>query len=109
MIVYSITSKPTFDRVEKFKRQIARVKDLEYSLPSSPLYTSDKVYGSAAYPGSGGTSAGGSLLLQDPSASTSLPIVIVGNKADKIHEREVTTEEGRALAKRLGCEFGASG
>lgn len=33
------------------------------------------------------------------------PIVIVGNKRDQFNDREVSTEEGRALAQQLGCEF----
>jgi GTPase KRas protein len=32
-------------------------------------------------------------------------ICLVGNKCDKVTEREVSTEEGLALAKELGCEF----
>jgi len=64
LIVYSITQRATFERVEKFKYQISRVKDSE-----------------------------------------SIPIVLVGNKADKIQEREVALQEGAAIAKRLGCEF----
>ncbi|KAJ6576956.1 P-loop containing nucleoside triphosphate hydrolase protein [Mycena vulgaris] len=32
-------------------------------------------------------------------------MVLVGNKSDKSHEREVTFEEGAALAQDFGCEF----
>jgi len=31
--------------------------------------------------------------------------MLVGNKCDKTHEREVTREEGAALARQFGCEF----
>jgi GTPase KRas protein len=31
--------------------------------------------------------------------------VLVGNKADKLHERQVSKEEGVALAQQFGCEF----
>lgn len=34
-----------------------------------------------------------------------IPIVIVGNKRDMTNNREVTPEEGRALAQSLGCDF----
>lgn len=34
-----------------------------------------------------------------------VPIVIVGNKKDMFHSREVSTDEGASLARRLGCEF----
>lgn len=37
--------------------------------------------------------------------SETIPIVLVGNKADRANEREVGKEEGAALARRLGCEF----
>lgn len=33
------------------------------------------------------------------------PIVIVGNKRDQVADREVSTDEGRALATQLGCDF----
>ncbi|KAI5812783.1 ras family-domain-containing protein [Pyronema omphalodes] len=38
-------------------------------------------------------------------ASGSVPIMLVGNKSDKVTEREVSTQEGHALARELGCEF----
>lgn len=31
--------------------------------------------------------------------------MLVGNKCDKVTEREVTREEGYATAKRLACDF----
>jgi GTPase KRas protein len=31
--------------------------------------------------------------------------MLVGNKCDKTNEREVTEEEGAALARQFGCEF----
>ncbi|GAA5831248.1 hypothetical protein JCM3770_004734, partial [Rhodotorula araucariae] len=64
LIVYSTTSRASFDRVERFRHQISRVKD------------SDRV-----------------------------PIVVVGNKVDRVHEREVETRHGEELARRLGCAF----
>lgn len=37
---------------------------------------------------------------------TSFPCVLVGNKCDlPSQDRQVSTEEGRALAQELGCEF----
>ncbi|ORY07621.1 hypothetical protein K493DRAFT_273416 [Basidiobolus meristosporus CBS 931.73] len=64
LVVYSISSRSTFERVERFRDQIIRVKD------------TDRV-----------------------------PIMLVGNKCDKINEREVSKEEGLGMARRLGCEF----
>ena len=31
--------------------------------------------------------------------------MLVGNKCDKAYEREVSKEEGAALARQFGCEF----
>ena len=31
--------------------------------------------------------------------------MLIGNKCDKIYEREVSKEEGAALARQFGCEF----
>ena len=31
--------------------------------------------------------------------------ILVGNKSDKTYEREVSKEEGEALARKFGCEF----
>ena len=31
--------------------------------------------------------------------------MLVGNKSDRVTEREVSTQEGHALARDLGCEF----
>ncbi|SJX61727.1 small G-protein Ras2 [Sporisorium reilianum f. sp. reilianum] len=66
LLVYSISARATFERVERFRSQISRVKD------------------------------------QEPHT---VPIMLVGNKCDKVNEREVSREEGQALAHRLGCKF----
>ncbi|GAA5872568.1 hypothetical protein JCM8547_006945 [Rhodosporidiobolus lusitaniae] len=64
LIIYSTTSRSSFDRVARFRDQIVRVKDSE-----------------------------------------TVPIVLVGNKIDRVHEREVETQHGRLLAQRMGTEF----
>lgn len=64
LLVYSITARATFERIERFRSQIMRVKDSE-----------------------------------------TIPIVLVGNKADKQNEREVGKEEGQSMARRLQCDF----
>ncbi|CAG8716917.1 3372_t:CDS:2, partial [Racocetra fulgida] len=35
----------------------------------------------------------------------SIPLMLFGNKCDKITEREVSREEGMNMARRLKCEF----
>lgn len=34
-----------------------------------------------------------------------IPIVIVGNKRDRPQDREVSTDEAKYLASKLGCDF----
>ena len=63
ILVYSIASRATFDRLEVFRQSMLRVKR------QKPIF------------------------------------MLVGNKADKQLEREVTREEGMQLAREFGCEF----
>jgi GTPase KRas protein len=82
VLVYSISSRSSFTRIKRFHHQIQRVKESTASSPS--------------YPGS-------PIAAVNPSAP--VPIMLVGNKSDRIAEREVSTQEGHALARELGCEF----
>lgn len=101
LIVYSITSRPTFERVEHVVERVLRVKDESgLPLPSS----SSNPYGLSTTDGSGSGSGGGGGSGSGMWAAR-VPIVIVGNKKDMFHSREVSTDEGASLAKRLGCEF----
>jgi len=63
ILVYSIASRSTFDRLEIFRQSMKRVKR------GDPIF------------------------------------MLVGNKCDKTYEREVSKEEGAALARQFGCEF----
>ncbi|KAF2012404.1 ras-domain-containing protein [Aaosphaeria arxii CBS 175.79] len=87
VLVYSISSRPSFDRIRKFHHQIQRVK--ETSISGSPTYPGSPL--SASSVGSGGFGP--------------TPVMLVGNKCDRVTEREVSTQEGSALAKLLGCDF----
>ncbi|APA12521.1 hypothetical protein sscle_09g072910 [Sclerotinia sclerotiorum 1980 UF-70] len=82
VLVYSISSRSSFTRIQRFHNQIQRVKE---SSSSSPVY-----------PGSP---------ISPISPSEPVPIMLVGNKCDRVTEREVSTQEGHALARELGCEF----
>ncbi len=88
VLVYSITSRASFTRIRKFYSQIQRVK--ESSSASSPT--------SAAY-------------LSSPLSPASIaghgqaPVMLVGNKSDLVTDRAVSTQEGSALAKDMGCDF----
>ncbi|KAK5168728.1 RAS2 protein [Saxophila tyrrhenica] len=86
VLVYSISSRSSFTKLEKFHRQIQRVKE-------------SAAAGSPTYPGSP---------LSQTMSNASLgpaPVMLVGNKCDRVTEREVSTQEGSALAKKLNCEF----
>ncbi|KAI5292048.1 Ras GTPase ras2, partial [Ascosphaera atra] len=86
ILVYSITSRSSFSRIQTFYQQIQMVK--ESMAASSP--------GGASYlPTAAG--AGG--------AVGKAPVMLVGNKSDKVIERVVSSQEGQALAKQLGCDF----
>ncbi|GAM86656.1 hypothetical protein ANO11243_046720 [Dothideomycetidae sp. 11243] len=78
VLVYAISSRASFQQLKNFYNQIRRVKEAS---------------GSPTFPGSSGGIAGLS------------PIMLVGNKCDRVTEREVSTQEGSSLARELGCEF----
>lgn len=84
ILVYSISSRSSFTRIQKFHHQIQRVK--ESASAGSPTYPGSPLSQTMGYTG--------------PS-----PIMLVGNKCDRVTEREVSTQEGQALAKQLNCEF----
>ncbi|RMD39926.1 hypothetical protein DV735_g5200, partial [Chaetothyriales sp. CBS 134920] len=86
ILVYSITSRDSFQRIEKFYKQVQRVK--ESSLANSPT----------------GANYMGSPVSSSPYTGP-VPVMLVGNKSDQSNERQVSTQEGQALAKDLGCDF----
>lgn len=86
VLVYSISSRASFARIQRFHNQIQRVK--ESSLSGSPTYPGSPLTASSL-----GSSFGNA------------PVMLVGNKCDRVTEREVSTQEGSALAKELGCDF----
>ncbi|KAI0147348.1 hypothetical protein GGR57DRAFT_260172 [Xylariaceae sp. FL1272] len=83
ILAYSICSRASFSRILRFHRQVQRVKESALSAPSYP----------------------GSPMTQTIPNIREVPMVIVGNKADRVTEREVSTEEGHALARELGVQF----
>ncbi|KAI8366691.1 ras-like protein 3 [Radiomyces spectabilis] len=64
ILVYSITSRLSFEEINTFYQQIQRVKDRDF-----------------------------------------FPMVLVGNKCDLEGDRQVSSQEGRDLAKQFGCPF----
>ncbi|KAF7328605.1 hypothetical protein MSAN_02478300 [Mycena sanguinolenta] len=63
VLVYSIASRSSFDRIEEFHQAVVRVKG------------ADAVF------------------------------ILIGNKCDERLDREVSKDDGAALARQLGCEF----
>ncbi|WVQ75887.1 hypothetical protein IAR50_005521 [Cryptococcus sp. DSM 104548] len=102
LIVYSITSRSTFERIERIVERVLRVKDegsLNYNSPygASPYGQQQSHYSPVSPTGPSAAGGGG--------AASRVPIVIVGNKKDMFHSREVSTDEGAMLARGLGCDF----
>ncbi|KAL4402526.1 Ras1 protein [Malassezia pachydermatis] len=64
LLVYSITSRSSFEEIATFHQQVLRVKDKDY-----------------------------------------FPMVMVANKCDLESERQVSTSEGYAMARQIGCPF----
>ncbi|KAL8782598.1 MAG: hypothetical protein Q9213_005230 [Squamulea squamosa] len=85
VLVYSITSRASFSRIRKFHSQIQRVKELSSAGSPTASYLASPITA---------TSGGGQA-----------PVMLVGNKSDRVTEREVSTQEGSALAKEMGCDF----
>ncbi|KAF8471248.1 P-loop containing nucleoside triphosphate hydrolase protein [Kalaharituber pfeilii] len=92
VLVYSISSRSSFTRIPRFHAQILRVK--ESSSSGSPLGL-----------GYAGSPLHSPSLNSSQSGMNTVPIMLVGNKSDRVTEREVSTQEGHALARELGCEF----
>ena len=90
VLVYSISSRSSFTRIPRFHSQILRVK--ESSSSSIPL-------------GYGGSPLSSPSINSAQNGLNQVPIMLVGNKSDRVTEREVSTQEGHALARELGCEF----
>lgn len=87
VLVYAINSRSSFSRIEKYYAQIQRVK--ESALAGAP-----------SYPGAPSGSPMSGAAIHGPA-----PVMLVANKSDKVTERAVSTQEGTALAKHLGCDF----
>ncbi|KAI0390459.1 ras family protein [Xylariaceae sp. FL0594] len=82
VLVYSISARSSFTRIKRFYHQIQRVKE--------SCQTTGNVYPPPITP---------------VQPASSVPIMLVGNKSDRVTEREVSTQEGHALARELGCDF----
>lgn len=87
ILVYSITSRNSFTRIQKFHSQVRRVRESGIALSFT---------GVGYLP----TQKGG-----QPTHTGPVPVMLVGNKNDKHHERQVSIQEGQTLARDLGCEF----
>ncbi|KAH8790006.1 small GTPase superfamily [Hyaloscypha sp. PMI_1271] len=85
VLVYSIDDRSSFTRINSFHDQVRRIK-------GSTTLTHD------------------SLSKHEEDIELQLnpldfPVMLVGHNCDRLVEREVSKEEGQALARELGCEF----
>ena len=64
VLVYSITSRQSFEEISTFRRRILRAKDKDY-----------------------------------------FPMIVVGNHCNRQYERQVSRQEGAALAREFDCPF----
>ena len=87
VLVYDISSRASFARIEKLHRQIQRVK--ESSQSASPPCSENALDETS----------------DDSVSFHSASIMLVGNKSDRTQHREVSMQEGSALAAELGCSF----
>ncbi|KAK0619448.1 small GTPase superfamily [Immersiella caudata] len=78
VVVYSVSSRSSFSRIKRFRHQIRRIKE---------------------------ASAADLLARPEMTPTPPVPIMLVGNKSDGYQDREVSTQEGEALARELRCEF----
>ena len=86
VLVYSISSRASFTRIQRFHHQIQRVK--ESAAAGSPTFPGSPLSQTMSTPALGPA-----------------PVMLVGNKCDRVTEREVSTQEGSHLAKQLNCDF----
>jgi GTPase KRas len=86
VLVYSITSRSSFARIAGFHQQVLRIKNGT----SGDLFKLDPEIGGFCYL---------------PQRLDQPVIILVGNKCDRATEREVSSQEGFALARLLGCSF----
>lgn len=86
MLVYSVSSNPTFEMVQVIRDKILNHLVHPPSLPQTPKQK---------------------LTPPPPKQGTdSVPICIVGNKSDlRPEQRQVTAEEGKQLAERYKCAW----
>jgi GTPase KRas protein len=87
VLVYSITSRSSFSRIQKFHQHIQRVK------------------GPAHHGGGHAPSGGGFNMPMSSAVGAQAPVMLVGNKSDRGTDRDVSMQEGQALARSLGCDF----
>lgn len=111
LLVYSIIDRQSFNYIKRIKQQLLDFRNGECgggaggnssltvtSLPLSPSTGTLSVHSSS---NNGSTSP-----RADSNGSPApVPMVLVANKGDMVHLRQISTEEGEILAKDLDCTF----
>ncbi|CAG7716149.1 unnamed protein product [Allacma fusca] len=86
LLVYSITDRQSFNYIKRVKQQLSECRNGTNTLTV-------------------GSSNNGNPALRDSGNTSPLPMVLVANKGDMVHLRQISTEEGEILAKDLDCSF----
>ncbi|CAL8104974.1 unnamed protein product [Orchesella dallaii] len=106
LLVYSITDRHSFNYIKTVKEQLFDLKNGENavhltSLPLSPCGASANGGPGSHYVNNNGSSSPRG----DSNTPAPPPMVLVANKGDMVHLRQISTEEGEILAKDLDCTF----
>jgi len=103
VFIYDVTNRESFESLRGYYNDLQRdfqqqVQASQRANSSTNTNTNSDTNNSNSYSDSDSNSPGWSRFER-------FPIVIIGNKVDLTSERAVSTEEGAALARELGCGF----
>jgi len=123
ILVYSITDRSSFNYIKLVKQYITDMRQGSSSASSShsvgsvgsgwgsnngnssPNSNSGNITASTAATATVASATSASSTSMTPSLATNVPVVLVANKGDMVHLRQVASEEGEILAKDFDCYF----
>lgn len=92
ILVYSITDRNSFNYIKLVKQHIVDIR-VAATMGASSSSSSNSLNNSL------------STMANSSSLSVSTPLVLLGNKGDMVHLRQVAAEEGEILSKDFDCYF----
>jgi GTPase KRas len=111
LIVYSVTSLPSFDRALSMVHQVERIKEARWEtqwyLRSLQTHRDQRIrrWLPTRLTPTKSTMTDSNFYVPRMDPMDPIPVVLVGTNSNQVHEREVTLEGGQARAQELGCEF----